>query len=144
MERPYVSPLRTAVEGSISLPRRHGSVGRKVIPGIHLDVEELARFLVWLEEAVRSNEEGAPLPKPPAFRDQTLTRWTEIIMGLAACAEDVEARLRGAERSVDQQADQLRDQTLQVAEQLAGVYEFCDRTDDAQAIRLRAAGLSLR
>lgn len=147
--------LKPDIQSSyVYLPERRGekvsmaggssSVQRPTIPGVDLDVRELARFLSWLEIAARSGEAGVRLPEPPAFRDVTVTRWTRLIMGLEAGAETVEARLRGAERSVDGQVSQLRDHTLQLAEQLAAVYESTDRPDHAQAIRLRAAGLRLR
>ncbi len=122
----------------------HSSVQNKAIPGVHLDVRELAQFLAWLEQATQSDEQGAPLPQPPTFRDHTVARWTHRIMGLAASAETVEGRLSRVERAVDERAGQLRDQTLQLAEQLAAAYECADRAKDAQKIRLRAAGLSLK
>lgn len=121
-----------------------GSVQRKVVPGVQLDVMELAGFLAWLQTAVQSDEQGLPWPDSPTFRDQTVARWTRMIRGLAARREDVEARIRKAEGSVDQLAGQLRDQTLQLAEQLAAIYELSDRAGHAQTIRLRAAGLSLQ
>lgn len=120
------------------------SVQRTPIPGVDLDVRELARFLAWLERVGQAAASGAPMPEPPMFRDQTLTRWAQMICGVAAGAEQVETRLRAAEGLVDHQAAQLRDQTLRLAEQLAALYECSDRADAAQIIRLRAAGLNLR
>ena len=76
--------------------------GRTVTPDADLDLGDLARFLVWLEEAAR------------------------------------------AEGTVEQLAARLGDQTLQLAEQLAAVYEWSGRPEEARRIRLRAAGLRLR
>lgn len=141
----YVSPRRVADGGTkLSMSGSSSSIQRQAIPGVHLDVRELARFLAWLDQAAQSDECGLPVPDPSMFRDRTVTRWTQMIMGLAAGTERVEARLRGAEGLVDQQVSQLRHQTLHLAEQLAALYECCDRADKAQTIRLRAAGLNLR
>lgn len=122
----------------------HSSAQMTVAPKIPLDVRELARFLAWLERAAQANQRGGPLPDPPTFHDRTVTRWSHMIMELAGCTGHVEARLRGAEHAVEEQAGQLRDQTLRVAEQLAALYELSGRPCDAQTVRLRAAGLSLR
>lgn len=114
------------------------------MPGIQLDVLDLARFVAWLEDARRSDEQGRPLADPPAFRDDTVSAWARMIAGLAARAASLGAGLGRAEDSIDRQAAQLRDQTLQLAEHLAAVYECCERDDEARSIRLRAAGLSLQ
>lgn len=129
---------------NVSMSRGWGSTQGKTIPGVHLDVGDLARFLDWLERAAQSNGSGLRLPDPPAFRDQTVTRWMRIVVGFSTAAEGIEAELRGAENVVGRQVSQLRDQTVQLAEQLAAVCECSDRADEAQAIRLRAAGFSLR
>ena len=72
------------------------SVQRTPIPGVDLDVRELARFLAWLEGAGQSAASGAPMPDPPVFQDQTVTRWSQIILGLAAGADQVKATSRAA------------------------------------------------
>ena len=112
-------------------------------PGTQLDVSDLVSFLAWLEEARRSDENGGPLAVPPSFRDQTVADWAKRIVDRANRAAHIEAGLRRAEASIDQQAAQVRDQVVQLAEHLAAVYECCDRAEDARAVRLRAAGFSL-
>lgn len=95
----------------LSIACGSGSGQRAATPAVDLDVKELARFLAWLEGAARSGKAGEPMPDPPTFRDQTVMRWAQMIVGLAAGADQSEATLRA---------------------------------DEAQIIRLRAAGLNLR
>lgn len=123
---------------------RRSSLDRTIAPELDPDIGDLARFLVWLAQAAQAEEAGLPWPGAPACHDRTVARWTQMITGLAACAERVDARLRRAEGAVDQLAARLGDQTLQLAEQLAAVYEWSGRPDEAQGVRMAAAGLSLR
>lgn len=108
---------------------------------LKVTLRDLLVFMTWLERAQRAYENGDFLPATPELGSDRVRSWVHLVETLQTRCRQSEDKQMSLEANLQAQETEVARLVTNLHENIAALYDNLGRSQKAQEVRRRAAGV---